>query len=607
MRIPRRDVGSFVAEVIERCTASRTKRLMRGSMYRNVYLTGDRDGAPQTFNKTQLFIDRQAAWTYSPADLRYTMEVDGEATPTEHAMGRRAVAEMRKRMRRGGVDRAASSANKWARIKGKAFVKLLWTANGFEPAVLQPEVIGVEREDLTRLEYQKAFVHTSWYTVDGFINLVANHEPKDRERLIRLAIAQAKASNLSNKPDNQMLKQVLLGGGLYPYKDGSTGSGTAAGQQAQVNWLGGPQPYLSPELSARMLQIEETWIWDDDRDDWTVFQTLANTGNEDAFIYGKDRHRNLFADAYDPKDNSLKGKKSADNPLAGETPFVEFCPRELDGYFWGMSDVQAVALLQRGINRRLDGINTILRRQEDPPRAYIGFSGVNQTVNSRLNKPGGWFSESSPTGKIQDMQPELPRGLWESLDKLIQYFDEVGGVTPTMGGEGDSGIRSGVQADTLLRTATASIKDQAIEIERSVNELGNLSLQIMRCMIPDELTGFVRASESDVESAAAEPTNVDLPPVKDLKPVKFTLMQLPSNMHPVVNCHSSSPIFRQEEEALAFELRKMGAVSPQMLVEILQPPHAQAIIDDLERKDAQQAELIQQHPELLTHMKGGKK
>ena len=45
----------------------------------------------------------------------------------------------------------------------------------------------------------------------------------------------------------------------------------------------------------------------------------------------------------------------------------------------------------------------------------------------------------------------------------------------------------------------------------------------------------------------------------------------------------------------------------EMLVEILQPPHAQAIIDDLERKDVQQAELIQQHPELLTHMKGGKK
>jgi hypothetical protein len=40
MRIPKRDVGGWLNEIIGRCTASRTKRLMRGAMYRNVYLTG---------------------------------------------------------------------------------------------------------------------------------------------------------------------------------------------------------------------------------------------------------------------------------------------------------------------------------------------------------------------------------------------------------------------------------------------------------------------------------------------------------------------------------------------------------------------------------------
>lgn len=600
MRIPKRDSGAFVNEVIARCLASRTRRLMRGAAYRNVYLTGDRDGTPQSFNKTKLFINRLASWTYSPVSLRFTMDADGEISQTERAMGRRAIAEVHKRFRRGGVDRCAREANRWARIKGKAFVKLLWTANGFEPTLLQPEVMGVEREDLTSLDQQKAFVHTSWYTIDGFINLIANHPVDERNKLIKKAAMLAKATNTSDKPDNQMLKQVLLGG-MYPYKDGSQSNQTA-GQQAQVDWLGGQAPYLAPELAARMLQVDECWIWDDDRDDWTVFQMLYGGGN-DGFITGKDQHRNIFADAYDPADRSLKGKKNQDNPLAGLHPFVEFCPNPLDGYFWGNSDIQSVALLQRGINRRIDGINMILRRQENPSRAYVGFTGITQNKHAALNKPGGWVSESTPNGKMQDVQPQLPPGLWESLDNLVRYFDDVAGVTPTMGGQGDAGIRSNVHADTLLRTATADIKDQAVEVERSISELGNLGLQIMKTQVADKLVAWVRQGEAGVESAAAEPGNVEEASVKNQKPVDFLLHELPDAMYAAVDSHSASPIFQTEEREFLFELRKAGALSPRGLIRSLQPPHADEMLDELEQHDVQQAELIAQHPELLNHGK----
>lgn len=595
MRIPKRDAGEWAQEVIGRCIASRTKRLMRGAAYRNVYLTGDRDGTPQTFNKTRLFINRLSSWTYSPASLRFTMDSDGDVDSTQRAMGKRAIAELQKRFRRGGVDRCAREANKWARVKGKTFIKLLWTANGFEPCMLQPECMGVEREDLTSLDQQKAFVHTSWYTIDGFVNLVANHEPAERDKLIRKAAGLAKASNISDKPDNQMLKQVLLGG-MYPYKDG-TQSNANAGQQAQVDWLGGQTPYLSPELAARMLQIDELWVWDDETEDWTTIQMLFGAGN-DAFIIGKDTHRNIFADAYDPKDTSRKSKRNPDNPLSGMHPFVEFSPNPLDGYFWGLSDIQSVALLQRGINRRIDGINRILRRQEDPARAYTGFTGINQNKHAQLNKPGGWISESTPNAAMKDVQPELPKGLWESLDKLLQYFDDVGGVTPTMGGTGDAGIRSDVHATTLLRTATSDIKDQAIEIERSISELGNLGLAIMKTQVPQKMRAWVKAGEAGVEAAAAEPTNVEMPPVKDQKPVDFLLADLDDCLYATVDSHSSSPIFAVEEREFMFELRKAGAVSPAGLVRALQPPHADQLLDDLERHDVAQQELIAEHPEL---------
>ena len=61
------------------------------------------------------------------------------------------------------------------------------------------------------------------------------------------AAALAKASNMDERPDNQMLKQIVIGG-MYPYQDGTQGRGQATGNSAQVDWLGGQSPYLAPEL-----------------------------------------------------------------------------------------------------------------------------------------------------------------------------------------------------------------------------------------------------------------------------------------------------------------------------------------------------------------------
>ena len=75
----------------------------------------------------------------------------------------------------------------------------------------------------------------------------------------------------------------------------------------------------------------------------------------------------------------------------------------LDGYFWGVSYVYLVALLQHTINRRIDGINRRLRMEEDPSRFITGSTSVNQNAYAKLNKPGGYFTDGSPNAKIQDL------------------------------------------------------------------------------------------------------------------------------------------------------------------------------------------------------------
>ena len=79
--------------------------------------------------------------------------------------------------------------------------------------------------------------------------------------------------------------------------------------------------------------------------------------------------------------------------------------------------------------------------------------------------------------------------------------------------------------------------------------------------------------------------------------------ELPDEMYPTVDCHSSSPIFAAEEQTMLFELKKLGALSPQRLIEGLHPSNEQSLIDDLDRAEVAKAEFIQQHPEVLKHGK----
>ena len=601
MKVPKRKIADFALEVIARCSASRVERIQRGSLQRAIFLTGDPNGNAQTYPKTFGYIDNLASWLYSPVDLSWGIQGYGDIGPTEHAMGQAAVALLHEYMTGGEVDSEVEEAVLWSLVKGKTFIKLLWTESGFESSLIQPEVMGVEREDLGTLDHQQAFFQTSWYTLESFRDLLSTHDTSAREALMRQAMNFASVTRNEDRPDRMnMLKQVVLGG-LYPLQAGNQAG--APKVQGWVDWLGGPRPDMSPQVLASMIQVDELWVWDDERQDYTTIQMMAGQG--DGIIWGRDQHRNLFADPIDLKNKSLKGVNDPENPLRGCHPYVDFSPNKLNGYFWGRSEISNVGLLQIALNRRLDGINLLLRRQENPPRYFSGSAGVTQSMMSRLGKPGGWLSEPNPNAKMQSAQPDLPPGLWESLHEINQMFDEIGGMTPTLAGRGESGVRSQAHSETLVRTGSPRFKDRAVSVERSVEKLGNLGLKMLKAYYPDTLTAWVPARDVGPEAAASEPENVEETPVHGVKPVRFNMHALPKSLHAVIDSHSCSPAFVHEATELAFALAARGAVSPEDLIRMTHPKNESELIVSLKRKEAQQAEFISQHPELLT--KGRKK
>ena len=52
-----------------------------------------------------------------------------------------------------------------------------------------------------------------------------------------------------------------------------------------------------------------------------------------------------------------------------------------------------------------------------------------------------------------------------------------------------------------------------------------------------------------------------------------------------VDAHSNSPIFTEDLKQLAFNLHKAGAIDKESLLDLLEPPMKQLLIDKLKRRE----------------------
>jgi hypothetical protein len=589
IRLPKRGIGGFAQELIASASASQKERIQRGVVYRNLFLTGDSSGSPATYPKTNPYINTLASYLFSPVELRFT--IDASEQPDEIAMARAATQRLHMEIRRSGVDMVVDEAVLWALVKGKSFVSLLWSNSGFDPTLIQPEMFGVLREDLTTLDEQEAFFRSIYLTKGKFGELIQGHP--DAKELMTRALKYMNPSRDDAPDRNNMLKQVILGG-LNPFQM----AGSPAKQnQGIVDWIGASRPTFNPKVLDELVRLDELWVKDAERDDWTTIQTVG----PDCVVEGKYLHRNIFADPGDITDKHLLEKSSENNPLAGHHPFIEFCANPLDGYFWGTSEINGTALLQESLNSRLNGIQSLLRRQEDPPRAFIGTSGVNQNAYAKLNKPGGFLTENSPNAKIETLAPDLPADLWTDLREILNFFDDMGGFTAVMQGRGESGVRSQAHSETLVRTASPRFKKKALRIERSVEAVGGLGLDILKAKVADKLAGWAKPGPPLPNAAPPQWWSRFLQaPAPGMQRIEFLMNQLPKHCKVTVDSHSSSPALSHEGRELAFALAKDGAIGAPDLIALTHPPHEEYLINEAERREIEKAQFMAQHPEIAT-------
>ena len=583
-------IGPWAQELTNSCFTSLERRRQRGAAFRNLYLMGSEDGQPQTYRKTYAYIQTLSAMLYSPSELRFTVAPYGPSGPRERAMGRAAANHLYERFRNSVLDTLCEQAVEWGLVKGKTFIQLGWSRNGLEGNMVQPETIGVLREDITSLDRQDAFVHSAWLTEARFADHLYGN-PRSREIMRQVKALLSRDEDLPTSSDAG--RQVLIGGQLYPYRPAnSTGSGQGRGI---VNWLQAPTPELDADVQTDLIRLDELWVWDRNRDDWATIQVAGNVVIEPTF-----QLRNIFAEGHlsgAAKRRVSRGEDAGEhNPLAGHQPFIEICPNPLPDYFWGWSEVFNVALLQSAINARVDGINRLLRKQEDPSWLIAGANTTASRLKATLRRPGGYHVEPQAGNmKIERMSPDLPEGLWQSLHELIRLFDDAGGFPNIMLGQGESGVRAQGHAETLVRMASPRFKDRALEVERQIEEVGGLALDLMRAHDGEQYPYWLRESElGPFKGKELDPLLYE-PPSPDVVAVGFLMNQLHDRFKVKVDSHSSSPIFSDENREVAGMLAKLG-VPPEEVIRMLNIQREDEVLAAMDTAQANKARMIESLP-----------
>jgi hypothetical protein len=539
LRIPR-NVQEWATEIVDETMASAGERSMVYTAASQYYYHGTNSAMPSLHNKTKPFVDRLAGFLMQPTDVRFNISFD--STEPKDVLERAEVCseKLTADFRQSDADITFAECVLWSLINGCYFLKAKPAFEGFKVHPVHPQNLGVLAETVLSLEEQEAFCHVTFPTVSRLMAML-DEQDHPRRNEIFAKLMEARESERDEEEPSYFHQMVV--GGLNPVGDLEGNTPPSSGI---VNVFPTPSPWRPQRKISRTVRFCELWIKDANRDgDYTTLQLIY----PDILLEGENTRRNL-------------------SKIPGKSPFVKIQNMPTPGYFWGRPIIADVQMLQDLINKRLSDLKLIWDRNARAPKAMAGYTNLTDETYLAVLSAGTYINDPNPNAKVQELTQPPPPNYLEELEFVWKMFDEASGFTPIMGGQGEPGVRAGVHAQTLVRTSSPPLITQAARIERQLADAGYLAFRLMQSMDPS-----VYITESGAH---------------------FTLAQLPEPFQVLVDSHSASPAFAEDNRQLAIGLARAQAIDAEDLVRMLHPPNAELILARLKQRQKQQAQAAQQ-------------
>lgn len=558
MKIPKElaDRENFYQLVIKKCTSSQQNRATDYAALRDYYLFGGSNGiGGSPFNKIYPHIDLLTSFLYASETTKFSIHLGASAQEAEFGRVPKLAQSVNDMWLDSNADRVVSEAITWALVDNTRIVKLVPKVNrttkkmeGIYPYSVHPANFGVYREDVAMLDRQEAMVE-SYYTTKSQLEIDLENHPQ------RKAILDSVATSSSREleDDDQGGIARLMASTQQPLTEGTTAIGNVFQFDSGIDYI--------PDLDAHeLITMDELWIWDTDKGDYRMVTRIRNGMT----VYDRiASEHHIF--------------------LAGEHPYIQFCPRPLPFYFWGMSEVAGLANLQEWYNERIMQIRKLLNLQVNPPTDASGFGATADEKMYALFSEGGLFTDGGQgvqPGKLQRHPPTLPADLFTVLREIDQSFSDHSGLPNTVQGKGEVGVRSGKQTSELARLGSARIKKRALVIEDSLEKMATLYLKLKK--------KYDNTVYQDETGAA------------------FIAEQFTGDFTVKVDGHSNSPIFIEDKKELAFSMLEAKMVTRERAVEMIDTVDKAVIKRELKTIEAQEAKQQQAEMQGAAKKEAGK-
>jgi hypothetical protein len=555
MKLPTSQPRDFILDLRQVMMASMAQRAKDCANWDALYYTGatvDKNN-PAIANIITNFINTTAGNLFSPDNLSFRIEYELSTDDAVLQQAAHAASFVSRELREVDADLEFGDAVHLALRHGSAFGQLVWDGENFCCDVIQQSSVGVLNETVKSLYDQPAFMVSYSVPAEEFARTVLKFRGT-----AEIAKAFDNREGDAAAAMNDATRVVL--GLNQPISSGSSS------QAGFVNLLPRPPHIPSAHSRGRHVAIDAIWLHQDDGRWATVYVV---EGNE---TIGTDQWRNFMA---------LGPNGDENKELAKRHPYFLVNPNPVKGSFFGRSAIADLAEPQNFVRRHADGLDHILDMQEDP--SYVGFGAVNtpEIYKQQLRSPGGFVQETGPTAKLQPFVPQMPQNMLEYIEAATHWGARASNKPPVVLGQGEQGVRAGAHAETLMTAASAAERRPALRTVRQAGDMGDLALHILR-----------------VKDATS---------LSDGQGGTFQLESLPSGFHVYCNGHTASPIFVAEYRGMVDELIRAGAIGPEQYLDLLNPIGYDMLQNALKKREAQQAKLIAEHPELITKFAGKKR
>ncbi len=551
-------VVKLAQEQIEICGVSAGNRGAAYQSYAQYIETGRSSGGLSLANTLFAHVDRLASHLFSPVDARFTIDFENLYPKNVLLQAEMAARIVTRGFGRRGLDTLMSDAVFQSLSFGASIIKLSGKAETFERngksisqlkdvsgRVVPPWLIGVENESRNDFENQEAILETVYLNKYDVWRRI-QHLP-EAEKLYKRILSHSNKGGGPSLPSSFI--QVLSTSQLNIQPQGSTPPSPGG-----IVQIAGDNGYstVGPQVLTEVIEMWELWVKDDARGDWLMIQMIA----PDILIAPLYKRVNEFCPDC--------------------LPYILVQPNVVPGYFWGRSEIVDLTSLQSALSETMDDFRRLIGLQYDGRYSFEGFDGDIQELYEDFRSSG--YVGGRPGAKVTNQTPQLPAGALEYIKLIMSTMQDVAGFGNILSGQGESGVRAGNHANTLVKTASPRLRDRSLLVERQYATLGDRYLSYLEAKDGNQ---YYYDPEKPEETS-------------------FLLADIPDDRRVMVDSHSSSPIYENDHNQLAAFALKSGLIDGARAIDMLNLPDKDEAKREWKERQAAQAKLVQEHPEILT-------